>query len=927
MTTAHRKPEEAEKMPPAQHSINTSGQSNEETQSARNLTVGKESSRADQEATVKDELQRLFMVISAVASTLDVQELATILLTSVHEILPFDFAGLELLNEDGDTFTYFAPEIYVSTKTKQHYTSIPAPRLSSDPPDSLLSTVFKERRSVFLRETVVEDLPPYQRAHFAITPWKSLLMLPMESMGRIIGCVVLSGKQTFDLDTTQIQSLERYVQQFTFAFVNARQHYQLLRAQNEIGQHLADVEKQKAAFEQAALESEMIELFVRVINREKGFEPLLKTILYQIGYIIPSAEKASVLIYQPETDDFRFLQVVGYNFEEFRPVALSRRDTLERWMAQEHQAAEGIFIVRTFLRSNFETVQAPPVSAMAIRLEVEGELAGLIFLDTFSGTHVFSDDDVRRASALIEHINSAFAKALSLHRLRQQRKQLQDSYNYLGVLSDIAADIASTLDLETVLTSLYHHINRLMDAAYFAIGLYVPQRNVLRFELVIREGRRNEPFEYDMNSDDASKELAVWCVLNRTDVLIPNPRQQDTPQTQYAALLSQNFSVFSGETIHENANQWAEAFVHNTHRSDSKPFSAQSQMYVPLFAKDTVVGVVAVQSPRHKAFTNYHLDILHSIATNAASALLNAEAYTEIKRQQRILEEQAAEIELINSQLVEQNFMLQRSEQLVEEQARSVEEMNSILQETNLTLEQINNEKNELLGIVAHDLKNPLSAIILSVDMLQRFESKMTADEKEKRLQSIRAVSERMNEIIGHLLDINALETGSLRLNIEIVDVAQLAREIVQEYSERAAVKNITLNTTLQMLDGGNNCLVRADARVLREVMENLVSNAIKFSSFDKNVNVRICQALGGIRLEVCDAGPGISREDMTKLFGKFARLSARPTGGEDSTGLGLNIVKKLVEAMKGKVWCESELGNGATFIVELPSAVSEVMQ
>ncbi len=73
------------------------------------------------------------------------------------------------------------------------------------------------------------------------------------------------------------------------------------------------------------------------------------------------------------------------------------------------------------------------------------------------------------------------------------------------------------------------------------------------------------------------------------------------------------------------------------------------------------------------------------------------------------------------------------------------------------------------------------------------------------------------------------------------------------------------------------------------------------------------------IRIEVQDEGPGISADDMKKLFGKFARLSARPTGGEHSTGLGLSIVKKMVEAMNGKVWCESEVGKGATFIVDLP--------
>ena len=88
-----------------------------------------------------------------------------------------------------------------------------------------------------------------------------------------------------------------------------------------------------------------------------------------------------------------------------------------------------------------------------------------------------------------------------------------------------------------------------------------------------------------------------------------------------------------------------------------------------------------------------------------------------------------------------------------------------------------------------------------------------------------------------------------------------------------------------------------------------------------KDIFVRLKQHTQSARVEVQDQGPGLSAEDQKKLFGKFARLTAKPTGGENSTGLGLSIVKKMVEALNGKVWCESELGSGATFIVEFPSA------
>jgi len=107
----------------------------------------------------------------------------------------------------------------------------------------------------------------------------------------------------------------------------------------------------------------------------------------------------------------------------------------------------------------------------------------------------------------------------------------------------------------------------------------------------------------------------------------------------------------------------------------------------------------------------------------------------------------------------------------------------------------------------------------------------------------------------------------------------------------------------------------------MSQVLENLVSNAVKYSPPGKNIFVRLKKEASAARCEVQDEGPGLSAEDQKKLFGKFARLSAKPTGGEHATGLGLSIVKRMVEAMHGKVWCESEPGKGATFIVTMAAA------
>ena len=172
-----------------------------------------------------------------------------------------------------------------------------------------------------------------------------------------------------------------------------------------------------------------------------------------------------------------------------------------------------------------------------------------------------------------------------------------------------------------------------------------------------------------------------------------------------------------------------------------------------------------------------------------------------------------------------------------------------------------------------------------------------------------------MFDLVSNLLDVNRIEQGKMDVNLAPCDLWETVRQAVEGYRPRAQAKQIELH-----FDGRTRApLVIADAAQLVQIMDNLVSNAVKYSPAGKNIYLRVRQVDSCVRAEVQDEGPGISEADRTRLFGKFARLSARPTAGENSTGLGLAIVKRLVESMNGKVWCESEPGQGATFLVELP--------
>ncbi|TAE23015.1 MAG: hybrid sensor histidine kinase/response regulator [Candidatus Kapaibacterium sp.] len=232
-------------------------------------------------------------------------------------------------------------------------------------------------------------------------------------------------------------------------------------------------------------------------------------------------------------------------------------------------------------------------------------------------------------------------------------------------------------------------------------------------------------------------------------------------------------------------------------------------------------------------------------------------------------------------------------------------------------VEALNAEKNEIMGIVSHDLKNPISAVLGMTDLFMP-NSGLTIPlaDYPRFMGLIQQTAKNMLELVKGLLDDYWLESGKMELHTTPLDVSTLIHFIVEDYQQRATTKEITLHC-----DAPDNTLAFADERRLHQVLDNLISNAVKYSPPTKHVFVRTVSGTHTVRIEIQDQGPGLNDDDKSKLFGKFARLSAQPTGGEHSSGLGLSIVKKMVEAMNGTVWCESEFGHGATFILELYKA------
>lgn len=447
--------------------------------------------------------------------------------------------------------------------------------------------------------------------------------------------------------------------------------------------------------------------------------------------------------------------------------------------------------------------------------------------------------------------------------LQETNAQLERSYDTVQKLSELGQKITAALNTERIASLAFVSFYELLDTTSFIIQT--------------------------LSSKDTNTLETIFCVESGFR------HQTITPALER-----------SMHYISESGKQRREIIIHdldeetllqqpNSSDNSSLPIDRmRSLVAIPLMLEGNLIGVVSVQSVRANTYSKYDLDVIRVLSSYLAIALENARAF------------------------------------------KAVEELNS--------------DKNMLLGVVAHDLKTPLAGIMIAASTIHSYFERYTKEQIQHKISQIISVADNMTRLITDLLDVSAIESGQISLENENIDVQALVQRCVEQQRSQADKKHIRF--VVQAL--GENLRVTADANRFEQVLGNLISNALKFSPMGTSITISIGnQALleqnsehyaqngastlpstaargtnnrarlrrNDVFIAIGDEGPGLSDEDKTKLFGKFARLSARPTGGEHSSGLGLAIVKKLVEAMNGQVWCESEIGEGALFVVALPAS------
>ena len=238
------------------------------------------------------------------------------------------------------------------------------------------------------------------------------------------------------------------------------------------------------------------------------------------------------------------------------------------------------------------------------------------------------------------------------------------------------------------------------------------------------------------------------------------------------------------------------------------------------------------------------------------------------------------------------------------------------LQKKNVQLNKLNEQKNEFIGMAAHDLRNPISIIMGYSEFILEAARDRLPEEHIRFMEIILRSSEFMLKMLNELLDIARIESGKLNLNREKIKPEKLINNNISLNRLIAEKKQIKINVEIFE----DLPWINADPDKLEQVLNNLLSNAIKFSNPGKVITVSAFKSNEGLTVAVKDQGQGISDEDKEKLFKPFSRFSTKSTAGEKSTGLGLTITKKIILGHGGKIWVESKVGVGTTFYFSLPN-------
>jgi len=462
--------------------------------------------------------------------------------------------------------------------------------------------------------------------------------------------------------------------------------------------------------------------------------------------------------------------------------------------------------------------------------------------------------------------------------LERKTLELEKSYNSVSVLSKIGRDITSTLDLETILNTVYENVNQLMDAAVFGVGIYNEKEASIEYRLSVEEGKRYQPYKRMMSD---KSQLAVWCIENRKEVFI-----NDIEKEFSEYLKDIDLTVLTSAALEDG----------------SLPKNPNSLIYLPLQVKDKTIGLISIQSFEKNRYNQYHLEILKTLASYTSAALYNAQSFETLQG-------------TLNELKSTQNLLIQS------------EKMASL---------------GELTAGIAHEIQNPLNFVNnfseVSAELVDEMKTELaTSNLKEaieisndlkQNLEKINHHGKRAGEIVKGMLQHSRSSSGEK----EPTDINALADEYLRlaYHGLRAKDKsfNATMETDFDEAVGKVNVIPQDIGRVFLNLITNAFyavnekkrqidlegfKNLQGLEKYEPTVSVTTKKEGNNVLISVKDNGNGIPEQIRDKIFQPF--FTTKPTG--QGTGLGLSLSYDIItKGHGGELKVESKEGIGSEFII-----------
>jgi signal transduction histidine kinase len=240
---------------------------------------------------------------------------------------------------------------------------------------------------------------------------------------------------------------------------------------------------------------------------------------------------------------------------------------------------------------------------------------------------------------------------------------------------------------------------------------------------------------------------------------------------------------------------------------------------------------------------------------------------------------------------------------------------NELIQAQNEQLSSLNMEKNSLISMVSHDLHTPLTTIHMWSNVLASADRDWTEEEK-RAIERIRAAAQSGEKLINRVLDVEGDEINRQSIQLEKIQL----KRFLGEYAENFRIQSMDKNIGLSMEFAVPDISLLTDRHLLERAVANLLSNAIKYTQPGGLVTISLSSTPEGTGIHICDTGPGIKIEDLDQIFIRYSTTSNKPSGNEKAHGLGLFIVKRIMQELQGEVRCQSKPGQGSTFTLFFPA-------